>query len=69
VRAGSSFSLFFFKEVDMTQKTYILNQLRCYGFKRYDDIPDEMFDYLPENLDLSNEEREEHYLEELEFNY
>lgn len=53
----------------MTKKSYVLNELRCYGFRRFDDIPDEMFDYLPENLDLTNEEREERYLEELEFSH
>lgn len=52
----------------MTLKTHILNELRCYGYSSIDSIPDEMLDYLPENLELSNEEREERYLEELNFN-
>ena len=46
----------------MTQKTYVLNQMRCYGYERIDEIPDEMLDYLPENMDLTDEECEERYL-------
>ena len=35
----------------MTMKKHAVNQLSCYGFNKYEDIPDEMLDYLPENLD------------------
>lgn len=52
----------------MTEKTYILDQLHGYGYKKIDDIPDEMLDYIPEFMELSDEEREERYLETLTFN-
>lgn len=52
----------------MTQKTYILDQLHGYGYRKFEEIPEEMFDYIPEFMELSNEEREERYLEELILN-
>lgn len=41
----------------MTMKAYISNELSGRGFSRFDEIPEEMFDYLPEFLD--NEEDSE----------
>lgn len=52
----------------MTEKTYILDQLHGYGYEKFEDIPDEMLDYIPEFTELCDEEREEHYLETLTLN-
>ena len=35
----------------MTMKAYITNELSGRGYKRFDEIPEEMFDYLPEYLE------------------
>lgn len=35
----------------MTMKAYIKNEMCGRGFARFDDIPEEMFDYLPEMLE------------------
>lgn len=40
----------------MTQKNYAVKELSCYGFNKFEDIPEEMLDYLPENLDQDNDE-------------
>lgn len=38
----------------MTMKTYIKDQMACYGYSRFDEIPEEMLDYLPEMLEDEN---------------
>ena len=40
----------------MTMKTYIRNEFSGRGFSRFDEIPEEMFDYLPERLDRDEDE-------------
>lgn len=35
----------------MTQKAYIMHELAGRGFSRFEDVPEEMLDYMPENLD------------------
>lgn len=42
----------------MTTKTYIMHELEGRGYSRFDQIPEEMLDYLPENLD-NDEDLEE----------
>lgn len=40
----------------MTIKRHAVNQLSCYGFNRFEDIPEEFLDYLPENIESDEEE-------------
>ena len=42
----------------MTYKTYAKQELAGYitAYKRFDDIPEEMYDYLPENLERDDDE-------------
>lgn len=40
----------------MTQKAYIMHELAGRGYTRYDQVPEEMLDYLPENLDDEQDE-------------
>ena len=35
----------------MTQKAYIMHELAGRGYSRFDDVPEEMLDYLPENME------------------
>lgn len=67
VREGM-FPLYKNLEVSMSNKEYILDQLHGYGYKKAEDIPDEMLDFIPENLELCDEEREARYLETLTLN-
>lgn len=39
----------------MTKRAYIANELSGRGYRNFEDIPDELFDYLPENLDNEDE--------------
>ena len=49
----------------MTWKSYCKNELAGYitNYKKFEDIPTEMFDYLPENLERDDEE--ETYIPEI----
>ena len=40
----------------LTQKNYATMQLAGYGFTRFCDIPEEMLDYLPENLERDEDD-------------
>ena len=35
----------------MTQKAYIMHELAGRGYSRFDEVPEEMLDYMPENLE------------------
>lgn len=35
----------------MTTKAYIMHELEGRGYSRFEDLPEEMLDYLPENLE------------------
>jgi len=39
----------------MTEKTYIMREMEGRGFNRFNEIPEEMLDYLPENLDKDDD--------------
>lgn len=41
----------------MSQKDYLINELGRFGFdwRNVEEIPDDLLDYLPENLDNENE--------------
>lgn len=43
----------------MTMKAYTMQELSGRGFDRFEEIPEEMLDYLPENI-----EQDENTLEE-----
>jgi len=40
----------------MTMKKYAVKELSCYGYNKYEDIPEEMLDFLPENMESDDEE-------------
>ena len=40
----------------MTTKAYIMHELEGRGFSRFDDLPDEMLDYMPEYMEDEDEE-------------
>lgn len=40
----------------MTQAIYALREFEGRGFKKFEDIPEEMFDYLPENMEDDNDD-------------
>ena len=40
----------------MTMKKHAVNQLCCYGYNKFEDIPEEMLDYIPENMDSDTDE-------------
>lgn len=40
----------------MTMKNYIMHEMCGRGYSRFDQIPDEMFDYLPENLEENEDD-------------
>lgn len=40
----------------MTMKKHAVNQLSCYGYNKFEDIPEEMLDYIPENMDSDIDE-------------
>lgn len=40
----------------MTMKKHAVNQLSCYGYNKFEDIPEEMLDFLPENMDSDTDE-------------
>lgn len=40
----------------MTTKAYIMHELEGRGYSRYEQVPEEMLDYLPENMDNDDEE-------------
>lgn len=42
-------------EVNMTQKFYTMHEFEGRGFRNYEDIPEEMLDYLPENMDQDDD--------------
>lgn len=42
----------------MTTKAYVKEQMKYYGFTDFNHIPDEMMDYLPENLDRDEDQEE-----------
>ena len=44
----------------MTTKAYIMHELEGRGYSRYEQVPEEMLDYLPENMD--NEDEEENFI-------
>ena len=43
-------------EATMTMKKHAVNQLSCYGYNKFEDIPEEMLDYIPENMDADTDE-------------
>ena len=45
----------------LTPKSYATMQLAGYGFTRFCDIPEEMLDYLPENLERDEDEDEDSF--------
>lgn len=40
----------------MTTKAYIMHELEGRGYSRFDQVPEEMLDYLPENLDSEDKD-------------
>lgn len=44
------------KEVYMTTKAYIMHELEGRGYSRFDQVPEEMFDYLPENMEQEDDD-------------
>lgn len=36
---------------NMTQKAYIMHELAGRGYSRFEEVPEEMLDYMPENLE------------------
>ena len=40
----------------MTMKKHAVNQLSCYGYNKFEDIPEEMLDFLPENMESNDED-------------
>lgn len=40
----------------MTMKKHAVNQLSCYGYNKFEDIPEEMLDYIPENMEEDTDE-------------
>ena len=40
----------------MTMKKYAVKELSCYGYNKYEDIPEEMLDFLPENMESDDED-------------
>lgn len=40
----------------MTMKKHAINQLSCYGYNKFEDIPEEMLDYIPENMESDTDE-------------
>ena len=40
----------------MTMKKHAVNQLSCYGYNKFEDIPEEMLDFLPENMESDDED-------------
>ena len=40
----------------MTMKKHAVNQLSCYGYNKFEDIPEEMLDYIPENMESDTDE-------------
>lgn len=42
----------------MTTKAYIMHELEGRGYSRFNDIPEELLDYLPENMEDEDEDEE-----------
>lgn len=40
----------------MTMKKHAVNQLSCYGYNKFEEIPEEMLDFLPENMESDDED-------------